>query len=95
MREPMYYLYILYSDKIDQYYTGRTDDIATRLEKHNKRYSAATKKGVPWQLKKAIDFETKADAIKAENWIKKMKSRKVIEKIISGEIDLKDVINNA
>ena len=30
--------------------------------------------------------------MRAENWLKKRKSRKVIEKVISGDIDLREVI---
>ena len=28
-------VYIIYSDKIDRYYTGVTDDLDWRLERHN------------------------------------------------------------
>ena len=89
----MHYLYILYSKKLDQYYTGHSHDVDKRLEKHNLGKSRATHRGVPWDLKRVIEFQTKSQAIRAENWIKRMKSRKVIEKIISGEIDLKEIIN--
>ena len=88
----MHYLYILYSEKKDCYYTGQTKNVQNRLEKHNKGYSLATKNGIPWLLKKSVEFETKSEAIKAENWIKKMKSRKVIEQIINDEIDLREII---
>lgn len=42
-----------------------------------------------------MEFELKSEAIRAENWIKRMKSREVIEKIISGEIDLKEIIKKS
>jgi len=91
----MHYLYILYSEKIDQYYSGQSHDVEKRFEKHNSGKSRATKKGVPWELKRVIEFPTKRQAIQAESWIKRMKSRKVIEKVISGEIDLKEIILNS
>lgn len=87
----MHFLYILYSEKIDQYYSGQTADIEKRVEKHNNGHSQATKKGVPWEFKKAIPFKTKREAIQAENWLKRMKSREVIKRIINGEIDLKNM----
>ena len=90
----MHYLYILYSQKLDQYYSGHSHDVDQRLEKHNSGKSRATHRGVPWELKRVIDFSTKRQAIQAENWIKRMKSPKVIDKIISGEIDLKEIINS-
>jgi len=91
----MHYLYILYREKIDQYYSGQTRNLETRLVKHNNGHSSATKKGVPWKLKKSVEFPTKRQAIQAENWIKRMKSRQVIEKVISGEIDLNEIIKSS
>ncbi|REL39125.1 GIY-YIG nuclease family protein [Rhodohalobacter sp. SW132] len=87
----MYTVYILYSQRIDQYYTGHAQDLKDRCRRHNEGRSLATKRGVPWELKKAIDFGTRSEAMKAENWLKRMKSRKVIEKVISGEINLREV----
>jgi len=53
------------------------------LENHNdQRNKKWTKNGQPWFLKKVIEFETKSDALKAEKFIKKQKSRVLIEKII-------------
>ena len=88
----MHYVYIIYSKKTDRYYTGHSKDVDNRLVKHNKRHSAATKAGVPWRLEKKIAFSTKSEAIKAENWIKRMKSRRIIEQIIRDKIDLHEII---
>jgi putative endonuclease len=93
-REYMHYLYIIYSQKLDQYYSGQSHDVDQRVKKHNAGKSRATHRGVPWELKRVFEFPTKRQAIQAENWIKKMKSRRVIEKVISGEIDLMDVLKN-
>ncbi|MDZ7754915.1 GIY-YIG nuclease family protein [Rhodohalobacter sp.] len=90
----MHYLYILYSKKLDQYYSGHSKNVDNRLQKHNAGTSRATHRGVPWELKRVVEFPTKRQAIQAENWIKKMKSRIVIEKIISGVIDLEEIINS-
>ena len=90
----MHYLYILYSHRLDQYYSGHNHDVEKRFLKHNSGKSRATKRGVPWELKRVIELPTKRQALQAENWIKRMKSREVIEKIISGEIDLMDVLKN-
>ena len=88
----MHYVYIIYSKNSDRYYSGHSKNVDGRLVKHNKRHSAATKAGVPWQLKKKIAFSTKSEAIKAENWIKRMKSRRIIKQIIKDKIDLHEVI---
>ena len=61
-----------------------------RLEKHNSGKSRSTYHGRPWELKKAVEFPNKHDAIRAEKWLKKMKSRDVMEKVIKGEIDIRN-----
>ena len=88
----MYDLYILYSERIDQYYIGHTKDIEDRLERHNAGKSISTKKGLPWELKASISFDNRSEAMKAEKWVKSMKSRRVIEKLISGCLDLEEII---
>ena len=87
----MHYLYILYSEKIDQYYVGQTADLDDRIFRHNAGKSLSTRKGVPWKLSISIPFETRSKAMKAEQWVKKMKSRQVIERVILGDLDLKNI----
>ncbi|NBC03652.1 MAG: GIY-YIG nuclease family protein [Bacteroidetes bacterium] len=87
----MRYLYIIYSEKRDSYYSGQTKGVDNRVVKHNKGHSLATRGGEPWKLKKVIEFEIKSEAIKAENWIKRMKSRRVIEQIIADEKNIKEI----
>lgn len=89
----VHYLYILYSKKLDRYYSGQTKQVENRLVKHNKGHSLATRAGAPWELVKTIEFETKTQAIVAENWLKKMKSRRIIEQLIDDEIDLKRIVD--
>ena len=79
-----FYVYILYSELIDKFYVGQTGDIDKRLLFHNdsQRNNIWTKRGIPWVLKKAILFNSRAEALKAEKFIKSQKSRKVILDII-------------
>ena len=51
----MYFIYILYSQKLDRYYVGTTDDVDKRLVEHNSGlYSNSfTSKGIPWDLRLA------------------------------------------
>ena len=78
-----YYTYILYSKKNDKYYIGYTSDINSRLEKHNLGGTKSTRNGRPWILVYKEEYNTKTDAIKRENEIKKKKSRKYIEFLIN------------
>ncbi len=55
----MHIVYILYSAKLDRYYTGATDNLEDRLRRHNGGRSLATKAGVPWELVYIEAFDTK------------------------------------
>ncbi|MBO9572112.1 MAG: GIY-YIG nuclease family protein [Chitinophagaceae bacterium] len=48
----MYFVYILWSDKLNRFYTGTTDNIETRLEQHNSGIytDAFSAKDIPWKL---------------------------------------------
>ena len=78
-----YYVYILYIETSDQYYTGFTHDISTRLIKHNAGSTPSTRPGIPWRMIYSETFDNKHDAILRESDIKSRKSRIYIEKLIS------------
>lgn len=79
-----YYVYILYSALADRYYIGHSHNPWLRHEFHNSQdKNAFTTKGRPWELKAV--FETGIDrsaAMAAEKFIKKQKSRRLIEYLI-------------
>ncbi len=78
-----FYTYILYSEKLDRYYVGSTGDLEERLTYHNSGYAKYTKKGVPWKLAYKEEYSTRSEAVSREMAIKKKKSRKYIEWLIS------------
>ncbi len=78
-----YYVYILYSETRDQYYTGFTHDISTRLLKHNAGSTPSTRPGIPWKMIYSEKFDNKHDAIIRESEIKRKKSRNYLEKLIA------------
>ena len=80
----MYYTYILYSETTDKYYIGHTHDLELRLERHNDGGSRSTKAGIPWKLIYFEKHESKSEAMKREYFIKHKKSRKFIEKLVTG-----------
>ena len=77
-----FYVYILYSRKLDKYYIGQTNDLGDRFIRHNQGRSKSTKGGRHWLLVYAKQFRTRSDAAKFEYHIKKQKSRSYIEKLI-------------
>ena len=80
----MFFLYILYSEKLDRYYVGSTEDISKRLERHNSAKVSATKYGLPWVVKYSENFASRTQAVNRELYIKRMKSRKYIESLVRG-----------
>jgi putative endonuclease len=78
-----FYVYILYSQTLDQYYTGHTEDLDSRVFRHNNSGSKATKKAKDWKLVYQQEYLSRSEAMKAEMTIKNKKSRKYIEKLIS------------
>jgi putative endonuclease len=80
----MYYVYILYSKDIDQFYIGSTADIGQRIykHKHNQKHRGFTAQTGDWQLMYSESYQTKAEGLKRELQIKKWKNRKMIEKLI-------------
>ncbi len=79
-----WFVYIIYSKRIDRYYTGYTKDILLRVQRHNEGWGNYSSKGIPWELKYFETFTTKSAAINREREIKNKKSRKYIEKLIEG-----------
>ena len=82
MLATMYTTYILYSEKIDHYYTGYTNDIARRLLEHNRKKGKYTDRGIPWKLVYSEEYEKKEDAQHRETEIKSHKSRQYIIDLI-------------
>jgi putative endonuclease len=77
--------YILYSEKLNRFYTGATQNsFEQRLFEHNhKTYGmhVFTAKTNDWKLFLLIECESITHALKIESHIKKMKSRKYFENL--------------
>ena len=82
----MYYIYILFSQSANKYYVGQTDNIDKRLSEHNSFHKGFTSQANDWILKYFEEFSSRKDALKREKQIKAWKNRKLIEKLIKGEL---------
>jgi len=72
----MFYVYILYSSKIDRFNIGYSENPEKRLiEKHNLGYVKSTKNGVPYILKYKKLYLTEIEAIQEERRLKKAKNQ--------------------
>ena len=81
-----YFVYILQSQVNDRYYVGSCSNIDQRLQRHNAGATPSTKPYRPWIVVYREEYCTKTEAIKRELKIKKMKSRKYIETLISSKL---------
>ena len=78
-----FHMYILFSKSRDRYYIGHTNNIERRLAEHNSGQTKSTKHGIPWELVFTKEFDSNVEANKVELYLKRMKSRKFIEKFIA------------
>ena len=71
-----HYVYILESESDPElHYTGLTDDLQARLQRHNTRQVAHTSKHVPWRLRVAIAFTDRSKAADFERYLKSHSGR--------------------
>lgn len=77
-----HFVYILYSEKTGHYYIGSCADIEIRLQRHNAGATPSTKHGRPWKVVYSEIYADKTEALKRENYLKSMKSRKYIEALV-------------
>lgn len=75
----MYYVYILQCAD-GKPYTGCTDDLKARLERHEKGYVPATKGRRPISLSSYVAFRTKHTAFAFEKYLKSGSGRAFIKK---------------
>jgi putative endonuclease len=81
------FLYILQSKRTGRHYVGVSDHLERRIEQHNNprdNPSRWTRGGGPWKLVFVQEFSSAVEALRAEKYVKRMKSRAFIEKIIRG-----------
>ena len=83
-------LYILFSNKINKYYVGSTNDLERRLYEHNIGHSVFTKTGIPWSLVFSKSFDSLESARHEERRIKKCKSRTYIDNYVKAEAEHPD-----
>ena len=78
-------VYIIYSKSLDKYYVGESEDANKRLVLHNSAHfsNSFTARARDWRLVMTLTCENRVTARKIEVHIKRMKSRKYIEDLIT------------
>ncbi|QLE00676.1 GIY-YIG nuclease family protein [Galbibacter sp. BG1] len=89
-------LYILFSQSANQFYTGMTSDLEERLKKHRAGAykNAFTKKAKDWEVVLKYHCLHTKDARYLEQFIKRMKSKKFISKVINDPEILTSILQN-
>jgi predicted GIY-YIG superfamily endonuclease len=87
-------VYILQSEENGRYYVGRSQNPEARVEHHNTTSTGFTARYRPWRLVFQQEFDTKDEAIEAEQLIKGWKSRKMTRYVVEGKIDLEERIED-
>ncbi len=80
----MYYVYILFSQKLNKRYIGSTKDLKERIKRHNSKSSKFTLKGIPWKLIYYEGFLNKEDALREEKFLKTGKGRERLKYLFGG-----------
>ena len=66
----MKYVHILRTvEPPEHFYTGLTDDLKTRVEKHNAGEVPHTSKFRPWKLKTYVGFSDEGQAVAFEKYL--------------------------
>ena len=84
----MFYTYILFSNTINKFYVGASENPEERLKKHNAKNKGFTNQANDWQIVFLKSFETKSEALAYEKQIKNWKSAIKIQKLISSSAGL-------
>ena len=75
------YVYILQSElDPNRFYVGLTDDLRSRLRKHNNGGVPHTAKFGPWKIKTAIAFADRSRAVEFERYLKTASGRAFAKK---------------
>ncbi|MCL4510181.1 MAG: GIY-YIG nuclease family protein [Bacteroidetes bacterium] len=78
----MYFVYVLFSDKLNKRYVGSTSNVERRLLEHNNGRSKFTKGGVPWKLVHSEELDTISEARRRELYLKSGAGRKFLDELL-------------
>ena len=78
-----YYVYIIKSETDQSWYYGFSENPEKRLHFHNAGKSTYTKGKVPWELIFCRSFDIKTEALKFEQYLKKMRNKEYIKRVYS------------
>jgi len=78
----VFHVYILRSERTGRFHTGSCEDLADRLYRHNSGQSPATRQGVLWTVVHAEEFDTRAEAVRRERYLKTGRGRDELRSLL-------------
>ena len=74
-----HYVYVLFSNKDDEFYIGYTQDLKRRINEHNAKKNFPTKGRLPFALIYIEMCTNKEDAERRENYLKTTQGRRFLK----------------
>jgi len=74
----MLIVYILYSESLQKYYVGQTQNIENRLIEHNAGETKSLRTGIPWSLVWQTIVSTRQESMAFEKKIKNIGARRFL-----------------
>ena len=85
----MYYVYVLLSEKDNNFYIGFTENIEQRLEEHSAGKNISTKLRRPFKLLYYEAHTSKFDALRRERYFKTSKGNTTLKQILKDALSKK------
>jgi putative endonuclease len=82
----MYYVYIIYSEKLNKKYIGFSTNLNKRIKEYNLGKSNFTSKGIPWKLIYYELFKSEKDARGEEIFLKSGKGGEKVKFLLEDTI---------
>ena len=77
------FFYIIYNERHDRYYIGQTNNLDSRVKRHNSGQVRSTKAYLPWVLVYKEIFESRSLAVRREKYLKSLKSKVKLQELIN------------
>ena len=77
-----FYVYLLSSQKFNRFYLGQTQKLKERIKEHNSGKVRSTKYYLPWKLIGYEVYGTRQEARKRENYLKSLKNKEYLLKVV-------------
>src|SRR5262245_45509803 len=87
----MWFVYIIYSERLNYYYKGSTQDVWRRLTDHNTGRNKSTANKGPWKLVFVRSFATKQEAELEERRLKRTNTNYLLLLITQDFNELKNL----